>query len=131
MPQRPEQESTGPDARGDAEARQAVREMLDLLPADVVAELNCGDADVADPAFLNGLTDHVSRLALADPRQGQRLLGKLIKLKKVVARSVRQLHPEAAVSSTVTRTTQPVGRNAPCPCGSGRKFKQCCLRKRP
>ncbi len=22
-----------------------------------------------------------------------------------------------------------VGRNAPCPCGSGKKFKQCCMRK--
>ena len=22
-----------------------------------------------------------------------------------------------------------VGRNDPCPCGSGRKYKQCCLRK--
>ncbi|MGH6912329.1 MAG: SEC-C metal-binding domain-containing protein, partial [Geminicoccales bacterium] len=21
------------------------------------------------------------------------------------------------------------GRNEPCPCGSGRKYKQCCLRK--
>ena len=24
-----------------------------------------------------------------------------------------------------------VGRNDPCPCGSGRKYKKCCLRKRP
>jgi hypothetical protein len=23
------------------------------------------------------------------------------------------------------------GRNAPCPCGSGRKFKKCCLGKDP
>ena len=22
-----------------------------------------------------------------------------------------------------------IGRNAPCPCGSGRKYKNCCLRK--
>ena len=26
-------------------------------------------------------------------------------------------------------TTQKVGRNSPCPCGSGRKYKQCCLGK--
>lgn len=25
--------------------------------------------------------------------------------------------------------SKPVGRNSPCPCGSGRKYKQCCLRK--
>ena len=24
-----------------------------------------------------------------------------------------------------------IGRNDPCPCGSGRKFKKCCLRKKP
>ena len=24
---------------------------------------------------------------------------------------------------------QHVGRNAPCPCGSGKKFKNCCMRK--
>ena len=24
---------------------------------------------------------------------------------------------------------QTTGRNAPCPCGSGKKFKNCCLRK--
>ena len=27
------------------------------------------------------------------------------------------------------RFTEKVGRNDPCPCGSGRKFKQCCLAK--
>jgi len=25
---------------------------------------------------------------------------------------------------------QPVGRNDPCPCGSGKKYKKCCGRKR-
>jgi hypothetical protein len=29
----------------------------------------------------------------------------------------------------VARTTTSVGRNEPCPCGSGRKYKQCCLDK--
>ena len=26
-------------------------------------------------------------------------------------------------------TTNKVGRNEPCPCGSGKKFKACCVRK--
>ncbi len=26
-------------------------------------------------------------------------------------------------------TSAPIGRNERCPCGSGRKYKQCCLRK--
>jgi len=34
---------------------------------------------------------------------------------------------EAPASATVTARAEPkVGRNEPCPCGSGQKFKQCC-----
>ncbi len=29
-------------------------------------------------------------------------------------------------SKTVVRTTEKVGRNAACPCGSGKKYKKCC-----
>jgi len=31
-----------------------------------------------------------------------------------------------ASNRTVTNETQKTGRNEPCPCGSGRKFKKCC-----
>jgi Protein of unknown function (DUF1186)/SEC-C motif len=30
-------------------------------------------------------------------------------------------------TETFTHSTTPVGRNDPCPCGSGKKFKKCCL----
>ena len=33
---------------------------------------------------------------------------------------------ELKSSSTVNK---PVGKNAPCPCGSGRKYKKCCLNR--
>lgn len=40
-----------------------------------------------------------------------------------------QSHPE---DSQFNRVAQPkIGRNQPCPCGSGRKFKYCCLGKPP
>jgi len=32
-------------------------------------------------------------------------------------------------STPFKKTTPDVGRNAPCPCGSGKKYKKCCLRK--
>jgi uncharacterized protein len=32
------------------------------------------------------------------------------------------------VQNTST-SSQKIGRNSPCPCGSGRKYKQCCLNK--
>jgi uncharacterized protein len=31
-------------------------------------------------------------------------------------------------STTNQRATTKVGRNEPCPCGSGKKYKQCCAR---
>ena len=31
--------------------------------------------------------------------------------------------------SEPVRAEKKTGRNAPCPCGSGKKFKQCCLKK--
>jgi len=34
--------------------------------------------------------------------------------------------PEGAPAQTVTREAPKVGRNDPCPCGSGRKYKKCC-----
>src|SRR5262249_47459917 len=120
-----------PTCEADAPAgptQTAIRELLDLLPQDVLDELNSGTIDLKDPSFLDGLMDHVSRLSLASPRSGQQILGKIIKLKKLIVRDLRQTDPEIAVSSTVTRTGQRISRNDPCSCGSGRKYKQCCLR---
>lgn len=33
---------------------------------------------------------------------------------------------QAPTPQTVVRTSPKVGRNEPCPCGSGRKYKKCC-----
>jgi hypothetical protein len=130
MESQPETSFTPPSNSGDeAETKRAIRELLDVLPKDILDELNAGAIDLKDTAFLDGLTDHVSRLSLASPRTGQRILGKIIKLKKMIARSLRESDPEAAISATVTRSGERIGRNDACPCGSGRKYKQCCLRK--
>ena len=40
----------------------------------------------------------------------------------------RWLYDEGSiVPSTVIRTSPKVGRNDPCPCGSGKKYKHCCV----
>lgn len=36
-------------------------------------------------------------------------------------------HHHAAPVGTFTRSAPKVGRNEPCPCGSGKKHKKCCL----
>lgn len=107
----------------------AVRELLAILPPDVLEEIRNGRIDTGDPAFLEGLMDHASRHAVADPRNGRRILGKIIKLRKLINRTLRDSDPEVVVTATVANEGERTGRNAPCPCGSGRKFKQCCMRK--
>ncbi len=109
--------------------KRAIRELLEVLPKDIIDELNSGAIDLKDAAFLDGLTDHVSRLSLANPREGQKILGKIIRLKKLITRSLRESDPDVVVSSTITHSGRRVGRNDACPCGSGKKYKQCCLRK--
>ena len=55
-------------------------------------------------------------------------------LQKAIAPNVREIHSywlerraDYTHSGTVMRSEPKVGRNAPCPCGSGKKFKKCCL----
>ncbi len=38
----------------------------------------------------------------------------------------KSLYKEQKSSTTFVRTEAKVGRNDPCPCGSGKKYKQCC-----
>ncbi|MGH7318136.1 MAG: preprotein translocase subunit SecA, partial [Candidatus Rokuibacteriota bacterium] len=45
------------------------------------------------------------------------------------ARAVSLSHGPAERSPATTRSGQKVGRNEPCPCGSGKKYKKCCLAK--
>lgn len=36
--------------------------------------------------------------------------------------------PSAFAATPKQKKTNKIGRNDPCPCGSGRKFKKCCMR---
>ncbi len=40
-------------------------------------------------------------------------------------------HKGEPIPPPSARRRPPVSRNAPCPCGSGRKYKRCCLGKPP
>ncbi len=40
-----------------------------------------------------------------------------------------ELYKEQKKSGTFVREGRKIGRNEPCPCGSGKKFKQCCMGK--
>ena len=53
-----------------------------------------------------------------------RFLSRHIKLKRIYAGCKKKHFAQMQQVSN-----QKTGRNAPCPCGSGKKFKKCCLRK--
>lgn len=42
---------------------------------------------------------------------------------------LKELYKEQKKSQTIVREGAKVGRNDPCPCGSGKKYKQCCMNK--
>ena len=45
------------------------------------------------------------------------------------AEKKKELYLEQKKSGTIRREGKKIGRNDPCPCGSGKKYKQCCGRK--
>ena len=46
--------------------------------------------------------------------------------RKQVAKEVKTVNPDSGVQEPIRRTEKKVGRNDPCPCGSGKKYKHCC-----
>ena len=46
--------------------------------------------------------------------------------RKQVAKEVKTVNPDSGVQEPVRRTEKKIGRNDPCPCGSGKKYKHCC-----
>ena len=83
--------------------------------------------DVTDPAwFAATLADAVARPAdrsRFDPTIFGYVEDAVAELDAMLAAS----DPEAEPEQPVRNPLRDVGRNDPCPCGSGRKFKKCCL----
>ena len=59
--------------------------------------------------------EHIEALAKLPAEEEQRKLNRLIKM---------NIPP---TPEQMKRRPPKVGRNEPCPCGSGKKFKKCCL----
>ena len=61
--------------------------------------------------------------------------GEVRNLQKAIAPNVREIHAywlarredHVPAAKPVRRSGPRVGRNDPCPCGSGKKYKKCCL----
>lgn len=48
-------------------------------------------------------------------------------IEKIMDKRFKELQKEKENIELITR--KKIGRNSPCPCGSGKKFKRCCIDK--
>ena len=55
------------------------------------------------------------------------LIYQLRKLTYISEGLIPSIAPKEAQNNHVNRTNKKIGRNDPCPCGSGKKYKKCCL----
>lgn len=109
------------------------------LQARLAAALGPSQPDIAELVALIDAakhpTDVLQRLlahnSAAPPREGvQELMGLIMEAwnatprTELGGRAPAAVHAEARAPATAPPR---VGRNAPCPCGSGQKYKKCCL----
>ena len=88
-----------------------------------------------DPAYLARLQRHY--VLFKERLEGRRYAGPPFERPGVVNRIAAAKPPipsfergsDIAFSASPVRREAKVGRNAPCPCGSGKKYKRCCLGK--
>ena len=105
----------------------------DLLPGPFIDRMN------EQSRYAEGLLKLVKDAVLSDRRYVARLERHYALVKEAAAdpdhpayeelQEVMARGHEEALSAPGASRPRGVGRNAPCPCGSGRKYKHCCLRK--
>jgi Protein of unknown function (DUF1186)/SEC-C motif len=118
----------------------------DLYPAELLHDIECAyEEGLVDPGYI-GLDDVKSDLAMGKDR----ILARLAENphRRLVENTVAEMgwwacfHEDRArktahavadsnlnldvLSSQIRRATPKIGRNEPCPCGSGKKYKKCC-----
>lgn len=64
-----------------------------------------------------------------EPRKAEERPARLPPPARVAWGDDNAIEPVEPLDRPIVRETPRVGRNEPCPCGSGRKFKKCCLRE--
>jgi preprotein translocase subunit SecA len=88
---------------------QAMLDRIDTTTIRTLFNLQPAVADMTPDQMRLRRLRRASRLNYTGPNQGATVAGE-----------------EAARTKTITRDQPKVGRNDPCPCGSGKKYKKCC-----
>ena len=89
------------------------------------------EAGDAYDRMLNEITENICRMAIAVKftlRTPSRTQSAGPQITLGPKRRDTHITAQAQQNNTIIRTTAKVGRNDPCPCGSGKKYKNCCGR---
>jgi tetratricopeptide (TPR) repeat protein len=117
------------------EAHAESKGQIELLPTMDPAELNKRSGD--EPVVLRlrefdlGSEEDIDDLCdvfLPQPRHSGRGLFRRIRNRMAEATANAACSPDDWQAAPIRREALVVGRNDPCPCGSGRKYKKCCGR---
>ncbi len=79
-------------------------------------------ADITEYLFKAQVTNSADTITTPQPRRQQRAVAHRGTLPGMQEQGER----DGGTVTTVRRQGEKVGRNAPCPCGSGKKYKKCC-----
>ena len=107
-----------------------MRAMLDAMAASNRARTNAGEFD-SDAAVGGSATPRRSARCPAAAGPGQKTIGDVFAEMMAQGGGAPQpgsVPPPGFAPAPVRRASAAVGRNDPCPCGSGKKYKKCCGR---
>lgn len=118
--------------RSDA-PKDAVEELRDALHVDFDEAPRVSPAELAVRLVPEVATARVKELPSAPTKAAlSRTAASLRGLLKAASRPTARLYPAGPVSPPTPLAPQvgprKIGRNDPCPCGSGKKLKKCCLK---
>ena len=90
-----------------------------------------GIESTAEPiaAYLNEVVQRLLSKKEELEREEQRLLAEKERLEREVREAKAKVQSLRRQLASAQQESKRIGRNDPCPCGSGKKFKRCCMRK--
>lgn len=122
-----------------AEAREQIRENQEHFPDDAWVRIKAGDAFLAMNDIAEAERTYRTALEMPDMHKSREgALERLVPMLRTAGKdeeanrleAEQKKRPEESMPrfKPHVRESPKIGRNEPCPCGSGKKFKKCCGR---
>ena len=112
------------------EAYAAFGELVNTMYEDFLRMILHMEIRVQQPRASEGDADALRGASYSGPSEEAAAQGARVAPATPAAPSATHEEASAPASKTMPATSHKVGRNDPCPCGSGKKYKHCCGRNR-